>query len=164
MKRTNFAAVLAVFSMIIPCVFGQGEGAKFNTRDAKTCPSTKEPVKGAISVAQASQYVACTLEETHGYGELRLIENIKLEIGSPRPYNANNDLMSEIDISKPVYPLRGTYTVYTCYLPAGKNCRSYDVTNGTGACWKTSFGDWKCSIAGTNFTNQKSHQPGPGAR
>lgn len=124
--------------------------------------STKEPVKGGPSVAQATQYVLCGVSgESEGRGYLYLISDLKIEVApSGRPYNAWTDSTPDIDPKQPVYALRGSYVSYQCThpaqgggfgLPAGKNCIRYDAGSNmplraTGFCYKDAFGDWHCKI------------------
>lgn len=130
-----------------------GVGSKYGTRDPYTCKSTKAPAHGAISPEVAAQYVACNAEGETG-GMLYLLQNVKVEVGAGRAFNPNSDDYADIDQSSPLYPIRGSFTRYQCgavssgpILPnVGKNCNSGDQPNATGVCYKTTFGDWHCSM------------------
>ena len=128
----------------------QGVGAKYGARDPLTCASTKQPEHGAPSAEQARAYLISGLEHEKGsgtFGELYLTENVKLDIGKGRPYD-HPEGGNDIDTHALVYPVRGSYTYYTCYPisvthPAGKSCKKVELPNAAGICYKTTFGDWK---------------------
>lgn len=130
-----------------------GVGAKYGTRDPFTCKSTKAPTHGAISPEWAAQYVKCSAEGETG-GMLYLLKNVNVEVGSERAFNPNSDDYTDIDQSSPLYPIRGSFTRFQCgtvsrgsFMPnAGKNCNSGDQPNATGMCYRTTFGDWRCSM------------------
>ena len=131
--------------------------------------STKEPAQGPPSVAQAKKYVLCRIENEQGY-HLYLVENLNLEIGKGRPINTSylgGDRMPDADPSQPVYPLRGSYDQYMCTATApngnsGRNCSVLHYPEATGSCWKTTFGDWACSMAGSALNStSKSGVPAP---
>jgi hypothetical protein len=89
-----------------------------------------------------------------------LIEELQVEVRKGRPFQGGglSDInMTDIDPSMPVYPIRGSYEQYSCKNidpkdpngwpdKPGKNCLCSHIPKATGACWKTSFGDWKCSL------------------
>jgi hypothetical protein len=130
----------------------QGIGARYGARDPRTCADTKNPTSGAISAEQATKYVISNLE--HQFGEnLYLVENVKVEIGGSRPYNAYTDSgAADIDTTAPVYPIRGSFDQYQCapisklYPNNGRNCTLYHMRKAEGKCYKTTFGDWCCTM------------------
>ena len=75
--------------------------------------------------------------------------------------------MPDADVTQPVYPLRGSFDSYMCTatLPnrnSGHNCMMTHFPDASGACWKTTFGDWECSLAGTGVNSTtKSQVPPP---
>jgi len=145
-----------------------GIGAGFGTRDPVTCPSTREPVSGPISVEQATQYFMCSREGTQS-GPLVLVENLTLAVGKGRPANYGDE--SDIDRHSLVYPIRGSFTVYTCYTPnpspypylnnIGRNCETYDEPQAAGKCYRTSFDDWRCSMVDAEHLLYNSHEKVP---
>jgi len=144
--------LLAIF--VISVAHGQGGGKEYATRDPLACKSKKEPAKGAPSASQLKDYVRCSNERIAG-GYISLVENPQIEIGKSRPYSAWSDSgNSNIDNSEPVYPIRGTYDLYSCRppgsmgFPAGANCNVRKATEFKGTCFKTTFGDWSCPIQG----------------
>ena len=64
--------------------------------------------------------------------------------------------MHDVDASQPVYPIRGSYQQYQCNNPktsvykAGQNCSLSNIPKASGVCYKTTFGDWTCTIASDN--------------
>lgn len=130
-----------------------GVGSKYGTRDPYSCKSTKTPASGAISAEVAAQYVICSAEGETG-GMLYLLENVKVEVGNGRRFNPNSDDYADIDQKSLLYPIRGSFTRFQCgavsrgpILPnVGKNCNSGDQPNATGVCYRTTFGDWHCSM------------------
>ena len=164
MKRLQYAALALTLSLWPMGAFAQkGSGAKFGARDARTCPSPKEPVKGAPNAAQLKQYVICGLESMKPAGSsgalLYLAGNVKVEVGKGRPFNIVTDSWPEVDPSQTVYPIRGTYMQWQCKVPeapipgvgnaplAGKNCFKYEtMSTAAGVCYKDTFGDWHCKI------------------
>jgi|CXWL01.1.fsa_nt_gi hypothetical protein len=127
---------------------------KYGARDPRTCENTIAPTIGAMTPTLAKQYFICQAEGVSG-AYLYLVENEKVEVGGDRPYSANADLgVPDIDPKAPIYPIRGSYTRYQC-LPEdaglnssapGKNCSVQIYRKATGECYKTTFGDWRCSM------------------
>ena len=102
-----------------------------------------------------------------------MVENLKVEVAAKgRPYNPNNDTMSEIDVEVPVYAIRGSYTRYQCdqsYTAAsgtnaGKHCFVFEQPAASGVCFKTTFGDWKCGLADLTNRKQQANMPPPPKR
>jgi hypothetical protein len=167
-----------VLTLLTPlgCKSADGEGAgssgvsvpvhvntDFATRDPRQCTGfTAQP-----SVADATTLVQCTMDgKSSGY--INLIQNVTVQLGSPRAFIYTTDsFLNEIDTKAQVIPVRGSLTAYGCSFAnsvtvAGKNCESYDIPAGTGRCWKTNFGDWKCSLGGAN-ANARRMIAGPTA-
>lgn len=127
---------------------------KYGARDPRTCDNTIAPRRGAMTATLAKQYFICQAEGVSG-AYLYLVENEKVEVGGGRPYSGNADLgVPDIDPKVPIYPIRGSYTRYQC-LPEdasmnssapGKNCNVQIYRKATGECYKTTFGDWRCSM------------------
>jgi hypothetical protein len=132
---------------------GQGAGAKYGSRDPFVCKSKKEPAKGAPSSSQLRDYVKCGSENVVGSigPKLYLLENVQVEAGKPRPFMATDLSFPDIDNSQLLYPIRGSYDWYVCHInevgfPPGKNCNIYKEPSATGFCYKTTFGDWSCTM------------------
>ena len=153
------AVGLLTLALLAPCATRAqaGSGAAFGTRDPRTCPDRRAPQRGPITPALAAQYTICARE----HGDVRtlyLVDNVKVQIGSSRTFQLRTDSYNDIDPSKPIYPIRGSYVTYSCdvvHLPKqiavlgdnrGTNCRLYDQPHAKGACYKTTFGDWQCDM------------------
>ncbi len=161
------ALCLFAFTLLTPiaCKSAGGEGSSGNAAsisgpvtilpeyDARA-PRTCSKVTSPPSPEQAAVMVQCTMDGLGATG-LALIQDVKLEMGSPRPFVYNTDAgLAGIDLNARVYPLRGSYTGYFCtkwggsLVPIGHNCVVSAVPVAQGWCWKTSFGDWSCKMQG----------------
>jgi hypothetical protein len=163
----RMACCLLAVAMLTPlgCKSAGGEGAgqtgagisgpltmlsDYDARAPRTCAKVMNPP----SAAQAAVMVQCTMDGLSATG-LGLVQDVKLEIGSSRPFVYWTDAgLAGIDLKAQVYPLRGSYTGYFCTTvgaslqPAGHNCIVSAVPVAQGWCWKTSFGDWNCKMQG----------------
>lgn len=138
----------------------QGVGAKYGTRDPHTCQNATAPTSGAPSPTLAAQYVVCGRERETNGNTLWLLENVRVQVGKGTPYRDIPQIHrpGNVDPDGSVYAIRGAYRMYMCGVVqnnivtknAGKNCRVYDVTRATGTCYKTTFGDWSCSLIDDN--------------
>jgi len=149
-----------------------GSGAKYGSRDLTTCADTKAPTKGAITAELAAKYARCTYEKADRE-DIYLLEDLKVQVGGSVPYNARTyPYMTDITPGAPVYQLRGSYRNYLCAPVSkdmknrGANCTVFVNTKATGACYKTTFGDWYCGITsggGSNDSNLTEYEmPPPG--
>jgi hypothetical protein len=117
----------------------------YQGRAPRTCTSVTSPPSPAVAAA----LVQCTTDNLSAMG-LRLMQDVKVELGAPRPVVlSTDDGLSELDLKSQVYPMRGSYNSYFCrvinnMVPAESSCLIATVPAGKGWCWKTSFGDWKC--------------------
>jgi hypothetical protein len=166
--------VLTLFSPL-GCKTAGGEGAaqsgagisgpltmltEYQARGPRTCSKVTKPP----SAAQATVLVQCTMDSL-SYTGLGLIQDVKLDIGSSRPFVYWTDAGLEgIDLKADVYPLQGSYTGYFCRLisnmaPAGQSCIKSVVPKAQGWCWKTSFGEWKCKMQGGAPNMENSAAP-----
>ncbi len=162
----RLAFFLFILTLLTPlgCKSAGGEGAgqngagisgpltmlpQYGSRAPRTCAKVTNPP----SVAQAAVLVQCTMDADTAFG-VGLVEEVKPEIGKPRIFvYANFAGMPGIDLDAQVYPLEGSYTAYLCrYInnmsPAGANCTKTIFSTAVGACYKTSFGDWRCRMQG----------------
>jgi hypothetical protein len=157
-----------------------GIGAKYATRDPVSCMSKTKPEKGAPTAEQVKQYVVCGSasrpgEGENGYHRMILMENVRVEIGQGRPFQGgvNSDInMHDVDPRFPIYPIRGSYVWYQCSNIAdgdpwksidepGRNCNVYEHPRATGSCFKTTFGDWDCSMTDINAGLSRKNVAGP---
>jgi hypothetical protein len=154
---------------------GNSVGAKYGTRDPRTCGDRTAPARGAPSVAQATQYVICELEQGDGSHPLNLVTNVKVQVASVS--HPPNQLVREItaatiDPSQPIWDIRGGFTIYRCFALATltatndfartHNCWQIDQTTATGYCYKDTFGDWHCGLLGTKTEWQANVLPPAG--
>ncbi len=172
-QRLRFLMLTATVVTVLLGAFGstfaqKGIGAKYGSRDPRTCADSKSPKAGAPSPTQAAQYVVCSSE--HEINDLYLVENVMVQVGKGRPYNIREDInFPDIDTSFPVYPIRGSLTQYDCgviYLDRSnlnRNCSVYSQPNAKGACYKDNFGDWRCGMTDVSKQLTAENQPPPGA-
>ncbi len=138
----------------------------FGARNPRTCADTKAPTRGAITADLAKVYFICRAERFSG-SDLYLVDRVSVEVGGGRPYNPRSDInYAEIDVTVPIYPIRGSYLQHQCtrvfsepgtLYNVGKNCASSDNRNATGSCYRTTFGDWRCSMFDINQTSADRH-------
>jgi hypothetical protein len=138
----------------------EANGAPYGARDAQACPVVQ--AKNLPSGDDIIALVRC-YRETESGGQLTLISKINLQVGPAVSYvhMMQNDLLNGIshaDVSMPLHRLKGSYVVSICVQRdvapiSGKspdaNCDEVEVSNASGACWYTTFGQWQCNIGGT---------------
>ena len=126
--------------------------ALFGTRNPRQC----EPVKHKPSEAEAAALIQCALDsQSHDY--MTLYNNITVSMAGSRVYQFRSDSgNSDIDTTSPVYPIRGVMDQYVCHqageLAADKSCLITHMAKASGSCFKTTFGDWHCSMLDLNTT------------
>lgn len=142
---------------------GDSLGAKYGTREPRSCGSRNAPTHGAPSAALASLYVICELERGDGKNPLTLLTNLKVQV-APVSHPPNELVKvitaARIDPREPVWDIRGSYTIYQCFalntLVAANdfarthNCWVSDQPTATGYCYKDTFGDWHCGMIGSS--------------
>ena len=159
----------------------QGIGAKYGTRDPVSCTQGAGP-RGVPSAAQVAQLVRCGQYEklSTGSSSLYLVENIRVEVGPARPYQHVRDSFTNIDVRQPLYPLRGSFRLYSCYpvqstggmIPGpgtraelgdnhGRSCSYTEHRQATGVCFRDSFGDLHCTLADLSADNSSGPVPPP---
>jgi hypothetical protein len=100
--------------------------------------------------------VVCNLEGPSVDNTLILLSEVSVQIGQGRSYNqANLYNVTDADVNAQVYPIRGSLKRYICsplpprgIWPAGQQCSMFPGANAAGACYKNTFGDWHCTMAG----------------
>ena len=140
---------------VLPLAQAQtGIGAPFGARDPRTCTSAQLQGGAAPSVELAIRSFICRNERIVD-ARLWLVENVKLQIAPKgRPFNPLADSeRDDIDPAALVYRIRGSYNGYRCARltssfarPEG-NCVFSTYPNAEGACYKNTFGEWRCSMA-----------------
>ena len=168
------AGLLAMFGSIASSQADAQEsvGAKFGSRDPRTCSSRT----GSLSAATAREYFICDSEYATGptaSGEtLYLVSDVKVELGRPRPFDANTDTFgfaetNAIDPSQAVVPIRGSFNAWDCSKlgaingTPGKSCNLAPNLHATGLCFTNSFGDWHCTMTDFHAAREflPSHAP-----
>ena len=126
----------------------------FGGRAPRPCPAiTHRP-----SDQEASILAQCTMEGPFGTIET-LLTNVRVHIIGSRKfstnsagvYDAEDNNRQDIDNREVVFTLTGYAKQYACgeqsFMPA-KNCTMTEMPNSPGACWKTTYGEYRC-----NFVN-----------
>lgn len=151
---------------------GNSPGAKYGTREPRTCASVTAPGRGAPSAEQAAQYVICGLERGDGSHPELLVVNVKVQV-APVAHATSQPLegftTATIDLNQPAWDIRGSFTTYTCYALSSliaqndfartHNCDSADVLSATGYCYKDVFGGWHCGMSGVATNSQANVLP-----
>lgn len=165
------AAITTIFLLAaFGSTFAQGVGAKYGSREPRTCADKTLPKAGALSAAKAAEYVVCENEGING-DKLYFAEDVKVQVGAGRHYNPREDInFGGIDTNFLIYPIRGSYKSYQCtaIFPdktnTNRNCNSYSAPNATGACYKKAgFGEWRCMLVDINQEKTAENIPPPGA-
>ena len=129
-----------------------GIGAEYGSRDPATCTSKRNPTRGAPTPEQVKRYLMCEMEKVMYPPYLTLLDNVQVEVGKGRPFNPFSDAsLSDADQASLIYPIRGSYDMYTCSPPdrstaRGRNCLLTRQPHATGQCYRTTFGDWSCEM------------------
>ncbi len=144
----------------------------FGSAGPRKCPNKKQPASGPPSPAQAAAYTTCAVEGQTS-DMLYLVDTVTVtDIGKERKYNPLEDInMSNIDINRPVYAIRGNYKHFQCrYLDGhggeaakGANCTETAQPNATGLCYTDTFGDWQCSMTDVSAPYGRNREAAPPA-
>ena len=139
----------------------------FGARAPRTCADKSAPAKGPITAGLARKYFICKAEKYVG-ADLYLVENVKLQVGGGVPYTPNLGAFHEIDVTVPLYPIRGSLVKYSCakiigsYSPSPESsCQAFDEPAARGYCYKTTFNDWDCYMSDTSQYSQSRRGPPP---
>jgi hypothetical protein len=138
--------------------------AVYQVRNPRVCAKVTRPP----TVAQATALVQCWNEsDTTGSASPAIVvaTDLQVEMGAPRNYIPGTDDRQDLDPSAKIYPLRGQGTRWSCgpvpEYPAGQNCMMWPAgPGGQGSCWRTTFGDWNCSMS-IGSTKWMTKQKGP---
>ena len=127
----------------------------YGAREPVRCGG-EDQAQGKPTAAQVAQYIKCTLEGIAD-GGLFLVENIQVrEVGDAETID-DPSFYPDIDIRKPMYPIRGSLLRYNCEREGrvvewgkadkGANCLTSLETNAAGQCYMTTAGVWNCSMS-----------------
>lgn len=91
---------------------------------------------------------------------------IVTDVAPGRTYERNQGARYNIDVTKPVFAIRGSMESYQCSptygTPTGRNCAITHSRNAEGDCYRTTFGDWRCfMVDGQARPNETTDQPPP---
>ena len=147
---------------------GNGIGAQYGAREPTTCKDRK----AKPSAENVKQYVLCGMEGLDIGNNLVLLTNLTVQMAPARPFLYSQDSgRNQIDVRSPVIDIRGGYKSYQCGKPilgggaftATHNCNTYDQPEAAGSCYRDTFGDWHCSMAGNRpaSSNQVRDQMPP---
>ena len=131
--------------------------AALKARHIRTCGEMTHPP----TAVEAGALIQCGQENEDRDGDY-LFQNLQIRMGAARPYIYNQDShFTNIDTTLKLYPIRVTGDWYGCHGRA--TCTVQHFTDQDGACWKTTFGDWKChTSAGYQARDpNETQQPGP---
>lgn len=126
----------------------------FGGRAPRPCPA----IRHMPSDAEAAILAQCTMEGPFGTIET-LLTNVQVHITGSRKFSTNSagvfdgqdDNRQDIDNRADVLTLTGYAKQYACgeqSFSPGKNCTMTEMPNSPGACWKTTYGEYRC-----NFVN-----------
>lgn len=167
---TMFVATLTLGSLVA-CKSSTGQTASFHPRPAtdppaatlvqqyggrapRPCPAiTHKP-----SDAEAAILAQCTMEGPFGDTET-LLTDVQVHITGSRQFSKNSagvytgsdNNRKDIDNRADVLTLTGYAKSYACGVQSfspGKNCIMVEMPDSPGACWKTTYGEYRC-----NFVN-----------
>jgi hypothetical protein len=170
--HSAFIALGSMLCLTPLSVQAQGSvGAKYGSREPTQCAQMTAPKKGPPSNAQAAQYLKCGMEIGGTGGTLNLLQEVNVQVAPKgRQYNPRAPIPN-VDTTFPIYDIRGNYVKYICSpvyssnltgSNVGKSCYSYAHPKAEGVCWKTTFGDWGCTMSdGNGIYSQKSNQAPP---
>lgn len=176
MKKRLMLFLVLIVAGSLPLAYAQKDSGKpFAGRDPHTCTSRK----AGLNAAQAKQYFICDAEKATGplgtadlTGELHLVTDVTVEVGKGRPFNMQADSFGwatdlGIDPSQTVYPIRGGYNRFDCVKigyfngDPGKNCTKAPQPEAKGICFKTTFGDWHCTMTDFDHSPTMERFPAP---
>ena len=133
---------------------GNSLGAKYGTREPKTCAIRTAPPKGAPSADQARQYFICDAEHELS-SHLFLVANVKVQV-APASHPASRSILGgDLDPTQPIWDISGSFTQYQCSQAAPSdnaysrthNCSLNDMPTATGYCYKSTSGEWHCEMS-----------------
>ena len=129
---------------------------KYGTRNPRSCVNTKAPAGSMIDAAHAREYFICQAEKEFGT-YLSLVENVSVEVGGPTVYDPRTQTgFTHMDTRIPPIAIRGNFLSYMCssvdaqfdsrFYNLGKSCNTQLNRKAAGYCYKTTFGDWSCTM------------------
>ena len=136
--------------------------ASFGARLPRVCGS----VMHQPNAAEAAALVQCN-SESQTASSITDIQNVVIQTGGTRPFGQERDYnLDTVDVKAQILPIRGTETQVLCYAtsvyrPVGHNCGEVDIIHAEGVCFKTTFGDWRCTMSGDLQLATQRNQTAP---
>lgn len=143
-------AAFGVESAPAPEAIERSVGARYGTRDPRICNRRPDH----FTAAEAKDVFICDAEHEFN-GRLYLVSDVSIDVAKSRPFDPAIDAMKAgIDQSQPVFDIRATYNNYQCSpIPAShfdnpniRTCSQFRATNAPGGCFKSTSGDWHCTL------------------
>lgn len=132
--------------------------AHFGGRAPRPCPA----IAGKPTDAEATVLLQCTSEGPFGTIET-LMTNVTAHITGSRPINPGDAMDQHIDTRGTLYTLTASANVFSCgdksFMP-GQNCLMQQLQNAPGTCWKTTYGEYRCT-APSVLVGWHPNQPPP---
>lgn len=162
--------VFALLTLTAAPALAQGDvdyAAVYGTRNPVQCGPFTTLAGAAPTGAEAAEIYKCAQEADplDFVSNLYLIEDADLQVGAGRPYGTVSDYsLTDADQSKPLYPVRGTFTRIQCNAISdlmenrGTNCHEYDQA-ADGTCYQNLFGEWACAIFGASTGSDRMRVP-----
>ena len=137
---------------------------QYGGRAPRPCPA----IHHKPSDTEAAVLAQCTMEGLRGSTET-LLTNVQIHISGARKFSADNSgaynpsesNMKGVDVRSEVLVIVGYAKQYACgaqsFAP-GRNCTITDMPNGNGACWKTSYSEYRCNFVSVG---SNGYQLGP---
>lgn len=132
--------------------------AHFGGRPPRPCPA----VAGNPTDADAAVLLQCTSEGPFGTIET-LMTSVSVHITGSRPIGPGDAMDQHIDTRGPLYTLVASANVFSCgdksFMP-GQSCLMQQLENAPGTCWKTTYGEYRCTAPGV-LVGWHPNQPPP---
>ena len=160
-------AIVAAISSSSETLAMAGSGEAWGARDPAACEDIV--ISGQPSPGDVAKMLRCKYEG-EVYGELTLLENIKVvvEPGVPFMEMYNSYAMENADVRATVYPISGGFMRFVCKTRsdaaiysgnADLNCQEQTVPSAKGICWPTQSGAWKCLMTGAKTETRDGQRP-----
>ena len=119
----------------------------FGGRAPRPCSAITHPP----SDAEAAILAQCTMEGAFGDTET-LLTDVSVHITGSRPFATGDANKKDIDNKAELLTITGYAKQYACGAQSfspGKNCTMTEMPGSPGVCWKTTYGEFRCSLVST---------------
>lgn len=138
---------------------------QFGGRPPRPCPA----ITHTPSDAEAAILAQCTMEGPFGSTET-LLTNIRVHITGSRAFSTNSagrytgedNSRKDIDNRADVLTLTGSARQYACGVQSfspGQSCTITEMPESPGACWKTTYGEYRCNFLSVGSNGYKLGPP-----